>query len=182
MIPTAPRQRHLAVAAAFAAVARQVTDWSAPAPVPGWTAADVVGHLVDWSTGFLAGGGVALPANAAGEPIGRWEAHAASIQRLLDGPDADREFAHPMAGTHPLAEAVDRFYTTDVFMHTWDLARAAGIEPNLDEDEAERVLAGMRPIEQLLRDSGQYGPAQSVAADAAAGDRLMAFAGRAPIR
>ena len=28
------------------------------------------------------------------------------------------------AVAQPLAQAVDRFYTSDVFMHTWDLARA----------------------------------------------------------
>ena len=36
----------------------------------------------------------------------------------------------------------------------------------------------MRPIEQLLRDSGQYGPATEVADDAGASDHLMAFVGR----
>lgn len=37
------------------------TDWSAPAPVPGWTARDLVRHLVDWFPGFLTAGGIDLP-------------------------------------------------------------------------------------------------------------------------
>jgi len=178
VIADAPAERHRAVAATFTATARGVSDWSAAAPVPGWAASDVVGHLVDWSTGFLAGGGVDLPANTATDVVARWEAHAAAIQALLDGPVAGREFTHPMAGTHALDAAIDRFYTSDVFMHTWDLAQASGQEPNLDEAEAERLLAGMIPIEQMLRDSGQYGPAMPVPADASATDRLMAFIGR----
>lgn len=180
MIPEDPAERHRAVAATFGARVRGVTDWAAPAPVPGWTAADVVAHLIDWSTGFLAGGGVRLP-DAAGtdsDPAARWAAHAAAIQALLDGPAAGAEFRHPRAGTHVLASAIDRFYTSDVFMHTWDLAQASGQASGLDADEAERLLGGLRPIEQVLRDSGQYGPAMPVADDAPAVDRLMAFVGR----
>jgi uncharacterized protein (TIGR03086 family) len=65
-------------------------------------------------------------------------------------------------------------------MHSWDLARATGQQPDLDEDEADRMLAGMRPIEAMLRDSGQYGPAVPVHDDASAVDRLMGFVGRDP--
>jgi hypothetical protein len=38
----------------------------------------------------------------------------------------------------------------------------------------------MRPIEQVLRDSGQYGPAVPVPDDAPVVDRLMGFVGRDP--
>ena len=92
----------------------------------------------------------------------------------------DETFTHPRAGTHRLADAVDQFYTADVFMHSWDLARAGGQDAGLDEDFAARLLEGMRPIEQLLRDSGQYGPAVPVPDDAPVVDRLMGFIGRDP--
>jgi hypothetical protein len=42
------------------------------------------------------------------------------------------------------------------------------------------MLAGMQPIEGLLRDSGQYGPAVPVPDDAPVVDRLMGFIGRDP--
>ena len=130
--------------------------------MPGWVARDVVAHLVDWMPGFLAGGGVTLVADGpavAEDPVGAWHAHAAAMQALLDGPDADREFSHPMAGTHPLNAAIDQFYTFDVFMHTWDLARATGQDDTLDPTLAGELLAGMQPIDAMLRASGQYGPA-----------------------
>ena len=75
---------------------------------------------------------------------------------------------------------MDQFYVTDVYMHSWDLARATGQEAGLDEDFAGQVLEGMRPIEAMLRDSGQYGPAVPVPDDAPAVDRLMGFVGRDP--
>jgi uncharacterized protein (TIGR03086 family) len=85
-----------------------------------------------------------------------------------------------MIGTLPLAVAVDQFYAADIFMHTWDLARAAGVDHRLDPAFAGQLHAGMEPIEEMLRGSGQYGPAVPVPADADPVDRLMGFTGRDP--
>lgn len=180
-LPDSPAARHEAVAGELSRLAGEVTDWSAPSPVPEWSARDVVAHLVAWLPGFLSGGGVALPAGPAvdDDPVAAWEHHAGAVQRLIEE-RGDEPFTHPQVGTHPLGRAVDQFYTTDVFMHSWDLARAAGLEPRLDEDLAARALAGMAPIEDLLRGSGQYGPAIPVADDAPVVERLMAFVGRDP--
>ena len=180
-LPDAPAARHAAVAGGFGRLVAATPDWSAPSPVDGWTARDVVAHLVEGFPGFLAGGGVDLPPGpaVADDPVAAWAHHADAVQALVDQ-RGDEPFAHPRAGSHRLADAVDRFYTADVFMHSWDLARAGGQDPALDEDFATRLLDGMRPIEQLLRDSGQYGPAVPVAADAPVVDRLMGFIGRDP--
>ena len=113
------------------------------------------------------------------DPQSAWQHQSDAVQALLEE-RGEESFTHPRAGTHRLADAVDMFYTADVFMHSWDLARAGGLDPALDEDHAARMLAGMQPIEQLLRDSGQYGPAVPVPDDAPAVDRLMGFIGRDP--
>jgi len=173
--------RHRQVSNHFGDIAAGVSDWAAPSPVAAWTARDVVAHLVEWFPGFLAGGGVTLApqsVSVADDPTAAWAEHAAAVQELFD--DGDREFAHPMAGTHRLADAIDRFYTSDVFMHTWDLAKAGGLEPALDQDFAEMLLAGMQPIDEMLRASGQYGPKMPVSPDAPVPDQLMAFVGRDP--
>ncbi|PKZ65416.1 TIGR03086 family protein [Gordonia terrae] len=174
--------RHRDVAAGFADVVAGVTDWNAPTPVDGWVARDVVAHLVDWFTGFLAAGGVELPAGptVADDPAGAWSAHASGVQALLDGPSAEDTFTHPMAGEHRLADAVDQFYTADVFMHTWDLARSQGMTPDLDAAFAQRLLDGMASIDEMLRSSGQYGPKVEVPDDADVVSRLMGFIGRDP--
>lgn len=180
-LPDSPAARHEAVAAAFSRIAEGTTDWSAPTPVDGWTAIDVVDHLVTWLGGFLASGGIDLPAGppVADDPVAAWHHHASGVQALLDE-RGDETFTHPLAGTSPLAEAVDRFYTADVFMHSWDLARAGGLQPDLDEGFAAQMLQGMRPVEAMLRDSGQYGPAVPVPDDAPAVEQLMGFVGRDP--
>ncbi len=180
-LPETPADRHAMVAGDFGRLVAQTADWSAPSPVDGWTARDVVAHLVDWFPGFLAGGGVELPPGppVSGDPRAAWQHQADAVQALVEE-RGDESFTHPRAGTHRLADAVDRFYTADVFMHSWDLARAGGLDPALDEDEAATMLAGMRAIESLLRDSGQYGPAVPVSDDAPVVDRLMGFIGRDP--
>lgn len=179
---TAESQRHARFAEGFTRVVADVADWDAPTPVAQWQARDVVDHLVTWLAGFLAAGGVDLDQgpSAPEDPVGAWRHHAGAVQQLLETADADRDFTHPHLGTMPLAVAIDRFYTTDVFMHTWDLARSAGVDPQLDPDECEQILEGMRPMEQVLRQSGQYGPAVAVPDDAPVQDRLIGFIGRDP--
>jgi uncharacterized protein (TIGR03083 family) len=146
-----PAARHRALAGAFAKRVRGVRDWTAPAPVEGWTARDVVDHLTEWSRRFLAAGGVDLPAPPK-DAVGSWDAHTAGIQALLDASDAGRPFTHPHVGTHPLNQAIDRFYTSDILMHTWDLARASGQDDQLDANECAALLAGLLRLRSLTID------------------------------
>ena len=79
-----------------------------------------------------------------------------------------------------LTQMIDRLYTTDVFMHTWDLARATGQDATLDAGHCAELLTGMEPLDEMLRASGQYGPRVPVPDDAPSQDRLIAFIGRDP--
>jgi hypothetical protein len=70
--------------------------------------------------------------------------------------------------------------TTDVLMHTWDLARATGLDDTLDPDEVHNAYTGMLPLDEMLRSSGHYGPKTEVPDDVPEQDKLMAFIGRHP--
>jgi uncharacterized protein (TIGR03086 family) len=76
--------------------------------------------------------------------------------------------------------AIDQFYTSDVFMHTWDLARATSQDDRLNPSFCASLLAGMEPMEDVIRSSGQYGPRVPVPDDADAQTRLLGFIGRDP--
>ncbi|MFS2292672.1 MAG: hypothetical protein FWJ90_08190 [Actinomadura sp.] len=103
------------------------------------------------------------------------------MQAVLDDPrTADRRLTNEHVGSLPLAEAIDRFYTADVFMHTWDVARATGQDDHLDPGFCAELLAGMEPMEEVLRSSGQYGTRVEVLADADVQTRLLGFIGRDP--
>jgi uncharacterized protein (TIGR03086 family) len=183
--PTDPAGRFRAVAAAFTARVEGVPPggWDAPAPCEGWVARDVVGHLVEWMPAFLAAAGgppLEVRADVESDPSAAWAELRDGVQALVDDPEvAASRLAHPRAGTHRLDEAIDRFFTGDVLMHTWDLARATGQPEQLDEAMAAEMLAGMEPMDEALRQSGQFGPRVEPPPGADATTRLMAFAGRA---
>jgi len=183
-LPADPAERHCSVAGTFTDRVRGVRDWGLPTPVAAWVARDVVRHLVEWFPGFLAGGtGIALVAGPSvdDDPVGAWEAQADAVQRLLDDPvTVDLVLTNPHVGELPLPAAIDRFYTVDVFMHTWDLARATGQDDTLDPDLCEELVTGMAGVEAAMRGSGQYGAAVPVPADAPPQDRLLGFIGRDP--
>ncbi|HWU32535.1 MAG TPA: TIGR03086 family protein, partial [Marmoricola sp.] len=101
------------------------------------------------------------------------------LQRLFDESPDQIIDGTPM-GPQPVAALLDQIYTGDVFLHSWDLARATGQEPPLDEETCAAMLAGMAGIEGPMRDSGQFGPAVRVADGRSAVDRLIGFVGRDP--
>jgi uncharacterized protein (TIGR03086 family) len=180
--PQDPAQRHVLDAARFTELVESASagEWARPSPVAGWTALDVVQHLVEWPRGFLTGAGIELPAlDVEADPAAAWRQHVGDIQAVLDDP-AGRVLSNPHTGEKPVDEAIDQFYTGDVWMHSWDLAMALGLEPDLGEERCSAALEAMQPIEQLLRGSGQFGPAVPVGPHASAQDRLMAFIGRDP--
>src|SRR3954451_6628806 len=180
--PTSPRQRHADDAARFTELVEpdSAVDWTRPSPVAEWKALDIVKHLVEWSRGFLKGAGIELPALDVGaHPVAAWKQHVADIQGILDDP-AGRVLSNPHTGDKPVDEAIDQFYTTDVWMHSWDLAKALRREPDLGQERCSATLAAIEPMEQLLRESGEYGPAVPVDDNASPQDKLIAFIGRDP--
>jgi uncharacterized protein (TIGR03086 family) len=155
-----------------------------PSPVAGWAARDVVRHLTEWFPAFLAAGtGIELAKGPAvdDDPVAAWQIHCDAVQALLDEPaTADRVLVNPHIGEFPLDRAIDQFYTADVFMHTWDLARATGQDERLDPDFCAELLAGMESMEEVIRSSGQYGARVTVREDADPQTRMLGFIGRDP--
>lgn len=183
-LPDAPADRYLAVSDEFGRLVVGTADWDAPTPVAGWTARDVVWHLVDWVPDVLRdGAGTDLPRRdrAVPDPATDWARFDAGLRAVVDRPEVmAATFAHPMAGTMTVGAAIDMLVTPDVFLHGWDLSRATGQPLTLDADYSAALLAGMEGIEEILRSSGHYGARVDVPADADTQTRLVAFIGRDP--
>ena len=181
-----PADEHRRIAGAFTATVDSTAPaaWDNPAPPEGWAARDVVRHLVEWFPGFLQGAtGITLPAGPSvdDDPVGAWRIQTDAVQALLDDPvSAEREYDLPHLGTMPLGQAIDMIYTGDVFLHRWDLARATGQDETLDPDKCAEMLEGMLPMDEVLRQSGHYGPRVDVPDDADVQTKLLAFIGRTP--
>jgi len=185
-------ERFVRLADGFTRCVAAVPDgaWSSPSPCAGWTALDVVRHLCDWlpGPGFLLGTfGVSTDGMPPvdDDPAGAWAVVRDAIQRSLDDPAvAAREEDCGPPGRMTFAAAVDMTCTPDVLVHTWDLARAAGLPQHerLDPDEVSRQVAGidaMPPeVDEAMRASGHFGARVPVASDADDQTRLLAFYGR----
>jgi uncharacterized protein (TIGR03086 family) len=177
---------HRRVAGAFTATV-EGTDpeaWDNPAPPDGWVARDVIRHLVEWFPAFLQGStGITLPRGPSvdDDPVGAWCTQTDAVQALLDDPViAEREHDLPHIGRMSLEQAIDMIYTSDVFLHRWDLARATGQDETLDADRCAAMLEGMLPMDEVLRQSGHYGLRVDVPDGADVQTRLLAFIGRTP--
>jgi uncharacterized protein (TIGR03086 family) len=128
-------------------------------------------------------GGPPLPVGPSvdDEPARAWASLNDGIQALLDDPGmAATQISHPRAGTHSLEDAIAMFFLGDVLIHTWDLARGAGLDETLDAEVVHDMLVAIEPLDEVLRASGQYGPRVEVPADADEQTRLIAFTGREP--
>ena len=178
-------ERYRKVAGAFTARAKAVPGdaWDNPTPCEGWVARDIVGHLVEWLPAFFFGTwDIEHPPGpaVADDPVGAWAVVDGTIQSALDDPEiAGRERTNHMGNT-TFEQTIDTICTTDILIHTWDLARATGGDERLDPEEVHRYVEGMEPIDQLLRESGQYGPRVAVPDGADEQTRLIAFLGRQP--
>jgi uncharacterized protein (TIGR03086 family) len=182
MTNTADRYR--ANAAAFTKRVEAVPEdrWENPSPCPDWTARDVVSHVVDTSGMFLGFIDLKLPPapSVQEDPAGAWASARDAIQAGLDDPKIAQQEFDGMLGHTTFEAAVAKFLVPDALVHTWDLARATGLDETLDEGEAKASLAGYEAMGEMVRTKGVFGPEIDAPPDADAQTRLLTFAGRQP--
>jgi uncharacterized protein (TIGR03086 family) len=159
------------------------TRWQGRSPCDEWDAAGVVAHMVDTHRLFLGFVDEELPPgpDAAADPHGAWAHASGALHAALADPGIARRTHEGMFGVQPWQESVDRFITPDVLLHSWDLARALGIDDTLDPDEVHLAFETAKGYPaDAMRGQGVFGPEVEVADDASEQDRLLAFTGRDP--
>jgi len=181
------RERFRRVAGRFTDVVDEVPAgaWSNPAPCDGWTARDVVRHLVEWVPSFFSRAGIELAVSVSvdDDPAKAWAQLRDALQSQLDDPaSGESEIDIEPVGRHTVAAAIEQFVTADIVVHTWDLAKATGLDATIDHEMAARMVPGMAGIGDMLVASGQYRPAVPVPDDASVEDKLIALTGRDPAR
>ena len=121
----------------------------------------------------------AKPQRPKGDPVARWVVTLIAITSAIQGISDDPISAQKGTSTPDLGRLLP-ILTTDVLVHTWDLARAVGVDPQLDAGLCEIAYQVVRPNEKQLRDSGMFGPPNPVPDGADAETKLVAFLGRDP--
>ena len=158
-------------------------QWSAPTPCTDWTVRQLVNHLIGMNRVFAAllAGEPPPPRPSADhvedDPAGAYRDSAAALQTAFGRPGVlGRTYRGPL-GTATGAERLQiRLY--DLLAHGWDLGQATDQPVDLPDGLAEQSLAFARTQLTEQGRPGRFGPAQIVAGQAPAIERLVAFLGR----
>lgn len=169
--------------------------WDSPSPCPGWTAREVVGHVINEARRTLAavGGrqpeplhGVAvadmgsLPELSADADLAAaWRQVGAGLTAAIDDPDCRRAELPTPVGPLPFADTLEML-PEDVLIHTWDLARATGGDERLDPEAVRHVHAHLRPLDEALRQPWAFGPKVPAPPGADEQTEFLCFVGRRP--
>jgi|1186.fasta_scaffold160031_1 uncharacterized protein (TIGR03086 family) len=159
--------------------------WDNPSPCDGWTARHVVGHVLATEAYYVACiEGHAPPMDprkdpdrhAGPDPAAAWAHARDAVLAAIDDPGVlDREVA-TFTGRQRVEEMIT-FGIVDATVHSWDLARAAGVDDRLDAGLARRCLDIVDPVLDTLRRGGVFAPPTATAASDDQ-SRLLAALGR----
>jgi uncharacterized protein (TIGR03086 family) len=153
--------------------------WRSSSPCPEWDARGVVEHVIGFHDVLLLRPLRAKPTRPKDDPVARWAVTMSAIETALElaairgsgdgggSPNVDLVRLLPML-------------TAEVLVHTWDLARAIGVDARLDPELCEISCRVVEPNGGPMRSSGMFGPAVTVATSTDAATRLVAFLGRDP--
>ena len=175
-------QRYQRNAEQFAATVAEVPPdrWEAASPCEGWTARDVVRHVIETTGMFLGFVERSLPEGPSvdDDPAGAFDNAWRAVQADLDDDERAAEEFEGMLGRRSFASAVDQFLAGDLVIHRWDLGTAAGLDVRLPDDEIARAWKGYEELGDNVRRPGVFGAAVDVPGDADEQTRLLAYTGR----
>lgn len=163
--------------------------WDAPSPCEGWTAREVLAHVVhnqrvaamrlrgaDADTIEETMEGVDVLADG---PLESWRSARDDLLAAAAEEGALDQIVSLPFGDMPARDAL-RIISSDTLLHTWDLAIAVGGDTNLPADLCEENLARTEPADELLRAPGLLGPKIEPPDGADAQTRMLCFFGRQP--
>jgi uncharacterized protein (TIGR03086 family) len=161
----------------FSATVDATSDWSATSPCEGWTAADVVDHVVDTERDYLARMGVELGDRPSGSPDAVWADHLAAVRAVVTPELREREY-DGFFGRTTVGATLDDFYGFDLVVHGWDLGAANGRPTTFTTADMDALDAAFEGFGDHAYDDGVFKPPVEVTEDASRQSRLLARMGR----
>jgi len=156
-------------------------DWDAPSPCDGWSARDVVGHVLQTQRDFLGTQGLEVgPQPDLADPAAAWRAQRAQVTSVLEADGVAAREYDGYFGRTTIAATVADFYGWDLVVHGSDVARATGQEWSVSDAEAADLHATADGWGAALHSEGVCADAVEVGDDASVTDRLLARLGRDP--
>lgn len=160
--------------------------WSNPTPCAEWDVRTLVNHLVGelrWIPPLLDGRTIAdvgdeLDGDLLGDdPQRAWDEAVTAATTAAGAPGVLERTVHLSYGDRPAAGYLAEV-TSDLTVHSWDLARGIGADDTVDPELVRVTYARMEPAADVLAASGVFGPPVEVGDDADLQTRLLALVGR----
>lgn len=162
-------ERHLRACDGFTSVVEQVGDgWGRPSPCTEWDARAVVEHVIGFHDVLVLRPAAAKPSRSRDDPVARWAVTVVALAPVLHREPPD----------------ILPLLTTDVLVHTWDLAKAVGVpvdrKGDVDDDLWRPAYQRAVAHADSLAASGMYAPPVAVPGDPDPVTGLVALMGRDP--
>lgn len=176
--------RYRSLADLLAARVREVPAddprWAAASPCEGWTALDVMAHVIDTHDNLLSliGREVVDRPPVSADPLLALTRTRDAMVSFLEEPTIAGQRVDGPVGPSTWEIDVDRLVCGDVLVHTWDIARAVGLDETLPAEAVRRYHHFLRGLGDVIRGPKLFGPAVEPATDADDQERLLAFTGR----
>jgi uncharacterized protein (TIGR03086 family) len=132
-------------------------SWSNQSPCEGWTARDVVAHVIGVHRHFLSIlDGTPEPSGDSGDVVAAWVAVRSEVETALADPDRAGRVVETPFGAMPFEVFVGRVLSVDLLVHTWDLSRATGLDERINADAVSDAYEGLKPMDAMLRGPGRF--------------------------
>ena len=154
--------------------------WAGPSPCPGWTARDVVAHMIGTQRDFLTGHGADLgPApDVVADPASAWRAHVGRVLTAVSDDDLVSTSFDGHFGPTTVGSTLEQFYVWDMVVHRWDVARSAGLPAAFSPAELDRIERGADGFGPALYMEGVCRPGVTAREDDDRTTRVLARLGR----
>ncbi|PID97062.1 MAG: TIGR03086 family protein [Actinomycetales bacterium] len=171
---------YLANADTFAALVAAVPEgsWEAASPCAGWSAADVLDHVIGTQRDFFADRSMTLSEATDGSPAQRWAVHHESVVSAMNDEDFALAEYDGYFGPTTVADTMRDFYGWDLVVHRWDIGEAVGMPVSWSDAERAFVKAGLEGFGDQLYMEGICKPAVPVADGADEQTRILGLLGR----
>lgn len=161
-------------------------QWAEPTPCTEWDVRALLAHVVDecrWVPYLLDGGTPAAAGNRfAGDPLGDRPKAAWALAMTGARQAAHREgvLDHRVTVSYGAVSGRDYLWqlTTDLTVHTWDLARAVGADEHLDPELVRRIYSATEKDVDALAASGRFAAPIPVPTHADMQHRMLGMFGR----
>jgi uncharacterized protein (TIGR03086 family) len=154
--------------------------WDDPSPCDGWSARDVLRHVIDSQTDFVKKVDLEIPPGPSvdDDPNAAWQHTRDAMQAILDDPEKANRSYDSSFGSSTLAKTVDSFFCFDLVVHGWDIAHATGVDDSIASEDLEFMKSFAEGMGDMMRTSGSFAAALDAPDDADEQTKVLAYLGR----